>query len=515
MKIVDPIQFAKLCWPKVTFYRQQQEMIYSVRDNNETFVVAGNMLGKDYVAAFIVLWFFMSRHPCRIVTTSTKDKHLDVLWGEIGRFVRESRYPLDSRRGGLLIVKHHEINKMVDGQRCPLSYVIGLVANDQTAESFQGHHVAQTGDGVSRTMFVGDEASSLPDSYYTMADTWANRKLIFGNPWPCENFFKHAVKGKPGTKDHGGDIPDPNNNHFYRKIIQVKAIDSPNVRYGIARKKAGKSSKILIPGVKPYHEYLKNRRLWDAVRQCVCLDAEFYEGAETLLYPPDWLNRAEQIAARLVAKRRGEAMGVDPAEGGDSSAWAIIDHRGLIELLAKKTADTTEVTNQTLALANQFQIPDERIFFDRGGGGKQHVDRLRLQGRKVKTVAFGESVMPQRRRGITPMEQRIGHDEVKYAYRNRRAQMYGILRELLDPTQVGFGLPARYPELRRQLAVMPLRWDGEGRMVMLPKHKRNKDDKRETLTELVGHSPDEADALVLAVYGLQYEKLRPKAGVTF
>lgn len=44
--INDPVKFAKVLWPDVTFYKQQREIIYSVRDNYETFVSAGNMLGR-------------------------------------------------------------------------------------------------------------------------------------------------------------------------------------------------------------------------------------------------------------------------------------------------------------------------------------------------------------------------------------------------------------------------------------------------------------------------------------
>lgn len=52
MDIADPIKFAKLLWPDVTFYAKQREVIYSVLENDETFVPAGNMLG-DYPPLFI------------------------------------------------------------------------------------------------------------------------------------------------------------------------------------------------------------------------------------------------------------------------------------------------------------------------------------------------------------------------------------------------------------------------------------------------------------------------------
>lgn len=41
----DPLRFGKLLWPDVDFYKQQRQIIYSIRDNDETFVPAGNMLG--------------------------------------------------------------------------------------------------------------------------------------------------------------------------------------------------------------------------------------------------------------------------------------------------------------------------------------------------------------------------------------------------------------------------------------------------------------------------------------
>lgn len=191
----DPLVFAKLLWPSVEFYDKQREIIYSVRDNVETVVPAGNMLGKDFVSAFIVLWFFLTRHPCRVVTTSADAPQLEaVLWGEIRRFIDTSKYPLDHKSGGPLIVNYLQLKKMVGGRRCGLSYVIGRVA--ARGEGMLGHHVADMGDGVPRTLAVFDEASGCDDDSYERTDTWAKRKLIIGNPYPSGmNFFERAVRG--------------------------------------------------------------------------------------------------------------------------------------------------------------------------------------------------------------------------------------------------------------------------------------------------------------------------------
>ena len=42
---LEPMEFKRQLWPQTTFYREQKEVIYSVRDNFETVVVAGNQLG--------------------------------------------------------------------------------------------------------------------------------------------------------------------------------------------------------------------------------------------------------------------------------------------------------------------------------------------------------------------------------------------------------------------------------------------------------------------------------------
>lgn len=160
--IVDPLELQKLLWPDVHFYDKQREVIYSVADNDETFVPAGNMLGKDFVSAFIALWFFLSRHPCRVLTTSVDSTQLEgVLWGEIRRFIQTSKYPLEVERGGPLIVNHLHLRKAIpsqDGkgtQMCGISYLIGRVA--AKGEGMLGHHVADIGDGVPRTLFIADE----------------------------------------------------------------------------------------------------------------------------------------------------------------------------------------------------------------------------------------------------------------------------------------------------------------------------------------------------------------------
>lgn len=184
-KVIDPMALKGMLWPDVTFYDKQREVIYSVLDNDETFVPAGNMLGKDFVAGFIALWFFIVHREVRIITTSVKDDHLRVLWGEIGRYIQSSKYPLIHGQGGFLICNHRDIRKVHNRIECQISYLRGMVS--EKGEGMAGHH-------AENTLIIGDEASGIDDLVYNQSATWAKRGLWIGNPNTCNNFFYKGVK---------------------------------------------------------------------------------------------------------------------------------------------------------------------------------------------------------------------------------------------------------------------------------------------------------------------------------
>ena len=516
----NPMAFARIFWPDVRFYPKQEEIIQSLVENVETIVPAGNMLGKDFVAGFLTLFFFLTRHPCRIVTTSAKEKHLIVLWGEINRFIQTARYPLDMKNGGNLLVQSLSIRKIVRGELDSFSYLLGMVASNDSIASMQGHH-ADDSDGIPRTLFVCDEASSVMMEIFRNARTWRHRSFIFGNPWDCNNPFYWGVMGNLATGDPGGDIPRENGKGFLRKVIHIGATDSPNVKNGLEQKARGEepTNEILIPGVKSYERYLEDRRLLDKVEQCVSLDGLFYEGEEIRLFPQDWLDKAMERADELErthgANRKGKTLGIDPAEGGDSTVWTVGDSLGFIFQRSEKTADTSVITDITPGIMREYGISPENVIFDRGGGGTEHADRMRKDGYNVRTVAFGEKVIPERKRGLTPLEHKKLQDEERYAYFNRRSEMYGLLSRAINPDDGAvYGIPRCMVELHKQLRPIPKIYDKEGQLWLPPKNKPPGSDKStvKTLVEMIGHSPDEADSAVLCYYGLIHKGKRIRAG---
>lgn len=347
---------------------------------------------------------------------------------------------------------------------------------------------------------------------------------------------------------------------YHRKVIRITAEMSPNVILGLAQRAKGRepTGEVIIPGVLPWNDYVKRRATWDKVKQTVSLDALFYEGSELLMYPPDWIDRAERIGLgyelgdgqvkRTRASRGARAIGCDPAEGGDSSCWSVVDEYGLCELVTMKTPDTNVIPAVTISLMGRWRVNPRNVVFDRGGGGKEHADRLRALGYPVWTMAFGESVSPDPRATSPGLRQKVDEREDRYAYKNRRAEVYDRLRQFLDPARgmagpggrlegvpvkvcsrdgaapedvrmTGWGLvPSssgpQYAELRRQMAPIPLTYDGEQRLYLLPKNKPTPTHTGQTLSSLLGRSPDELDSLVLALHGMCGRPPRPVGGAS-
>ena len=517
--LLDPMKLIQTCWPGVTLYKEQREIVYSVDDVPETIVPAGNQLGKDFVAALICLVFFLRRSPCRIVTTSVDSHQLEkVLWGEMKQFINTSKYPLP------LDVKFLDIRKVHTsgpnrGREVDKSYLIGRVAKEP--EGLLGHHLPRGPNGQPRTLVVYDEGSGIGDEMYKVTESWRHRALIIGNCFPCANFFYKGSK-RGNIKDSDGD--------WFRKVIRIKAENSPNVKLAHAEIKADKkpSHRELIPGVVSFRDYQNRRMLWDEMQQSIGLDAEFYEGIEVKLYPMPHIEAAETIAKRHLRSKMGKTLGIDPAMGGDNTSFAVSDQDEeegwLCYLESLKTPDTMLIVDKAIILMNEWGIIDSNVLIDAGGGGVQIANNLRRKGfPNVRVVNFGSAVKPQKIAGTAPVRKREHAEEKKFVYRNKRAQMYDLLSLKMNPSSgmIQYGIPTRYLDkpnpgkstLREQMEPIPRMIDDKGVIFMLPKQRKTRvvgqtEERQVTLTELIGHSPDELDSVVLSVLGLEEKKTK-------
>lgn len=313
-----------------------------------------------------------------------------------------------------------------------------------------------------------------------------------------------------------------------RKVIRIRAEDSPNVRLGLAQQRAGKpvTNEVLIPGVLTMEEYLHRRKTWDKQRQCVGLDAQFWVGAEVLLYPPAWLNHGNAIHRWLlskVVKRQAKGVGIDTAAGGDKTAFASVDELGIVAVKSKKTPDTSVILGDAAAFIRASGVDPSRVCIDVGEGGRMLAHMLRAAGMPVKLVEFGGKPSAlELKRGEQMLKDRRDMAEARGEYKDRRSELYGELSKLFDPMGTdtlspdkwkGFALPPELENLRAEMRPIPRLYDKFGRMRMLPKTNPDDDDDPRTLKLIIGHSPDELEAVCLAVHGMQRKGNAAWAGV--
>ena len=334
--------------------------------------------------------------------------------------------------------------------------MIGHVTN--VVENFQGHHLPSD---KPRVLAIFDEASDIEDVFYDAADSWAHRKLVIGNPLSTINFFYFKCKV--------GDVPDPAGEaNLLRRVIHIDGRDSPNVQVALQMKASGHPGPYpsLIPGVLSYSDYVRREHEWDRVKKTTRLHGRFYEGNELLMFPMEWLDVGEDRWRQLDhSERKTVAIGVDVAAGGrDKTCRTLVDEFGVIDQIVLDTPNTTEIPRRTIRLMAEHDISPYCVALDAGGGGKQIGDRLREQGYDVQIIGFGESPKAE-----------VGLDAkvARQAYKNRRAELYGTLRELMNPErdEGSFALPPGCHELRQELAVLPLQYDSEGRLYLPPKDR--------------------------------------------
>lgn len=218
--LTDPVALCRGMWPHAYFPSKLQDIVWSVKTSVRTLVVAGNQLGKDWILGRICLSFWHSPwtyfdlayfdevdqreemrlyaasrgqtvrdlpeylvHQRRIVTTSVKDKHLNVLWGEIGNAWRTCSVDLAERY--VMNDKEIRFKEELEGTRGKnvKSYLMGEVSGAENMEGLTGHHAPYALGAV-------DEASGMSNKVAEALATWTKREVYIGNPKPCNNVYK-------------------------------------------------------------------------------------------------------------------------------------------------------------------------------------------------------------------------------------------------------------------------------------------------------------------------------------
>lgn len=187
----------------IQVWSAQRKIVASVIENRRTAVVSGHSLGKSYIAAAIMVWWFCARGLCVVSTAPKKSHVLGVIWRYIGELYQKAvrKLPGEVMESGKLRVLGYK-DWWGEG-----------FTNDK-AEGGQGYH-------AKKLLFVVDESPGCgPGVWASLRSSMASagtRALLVGNANHADSHFRDIFVDPDGV----GQV--------YEGKFQLSSWDSPNV----------------------------------------------------------------------------------------------------------------------------------------------------------------------------------------------------------------------------------------------------------------------------------------------
>lgn len=415
----------------------QEDVLRLLGDHKRVSVRGPHGLGKTTLAAWILLWFALTRDGLdwKIPTTASAWRQLTkFLWPEIRKWAGRVNWEKVGRPA-LLDGKEllRESLKLSTGEAFAL-------ASNQPA-LIEGAH-------ADHILYVFDEAKAIPAETWDAAEgamsTGDARWVCISTPGePSGRFFEIQTR-RPGYEDWAA-----------RRVTVEQAIAAGRITREWAnarRTQWGEDSPMY-----------RNRVL-----------GEFAESGQDSIIPLAWIEAANERwhAAREAALPPFTGVGVDVARyGDDDSVMALRYGRVIAELRRTSRRSTMETTGQVVGILDAL---GGYASVDVIGIGAGVVDRLRELGKNV--VAFNASS----RSKLRDVSGELG-------FLNRRAAGWWNLREMLDPER-GYDLALPPDDMLTGDLTAP-RWSlGSGGAIRI-------EDKDE-IKKRLGRSPDAGEAVM-------------------
>lgn len=428
----------------------------------------GNSLGKDYLIGCLVAWWLWTRPDGLVIVTGPSQTVLgSVTWKEVRRAIDPERNELfrtfpevfqaDLSRG----IKTSPQTVVLDHGWQALAY------STTSVERASGQH-------AEHLLVIVTEASGLEPEIGEAIDSLnAEKMALFFNPirpdgWAvgyCDQAAEDARQGIPA--------------HLACKHFNVPSTASPDA--GKEKSKYGLASKTWIDAMA--RRYGVNS-LWYkvhvlAIRPVIAAD---------ILIPENWLDfaaswpRQSLPANHPIHATRRLSCDLGEGVGRDSTCILVRDDNGILEVELSATMGLPEAAEGMARLGRKWSIQASRMSYDRLGIGRAMPNHLARHGLQAAIGYIGE-----------------GHPRDRSSFTNLRSEAAWRLRTRLDVThvpdvrsphsgQVPFSIPPGpwYPRLREELK--PLTYELKGKLTkLLPK---------KDWSEILGHSPDVADALI-------------------
>lgn len=476
-----PDAFVKDCilWPGdegPTAY--QLEILGSVPEKRRVAVRGPHGLGKTSMAAWLVIWFALTRdgEDWKCATTAGAWRQLTkYLWPEIHKWTRRLRWDKIQRSNFSRTELLQMSLKLVTGEAFP-------VASNQH-DLIEGAH-------ADSLMYIFDESKAIPSDTFDAAEG-----AFSGAGQKAES--SETSEGKPLSLAPKGaseafaiaiSTPGEPSGRFYDIHARKPGYEDWWVRHVTLEEaiKAGRISRVWAE---------QRKRQWgekSALYQNR-VEGEFCASDEDGVVPLAWIELANQrwLEWRDAGKNTYQftCVGVDPARSGEAKTAMALRFESVIDDLRRTSKEDTMATTGRVKGILDKQLQGYAVV-DIIGIGAGVVDRLREQEMDVVAFNAGEATRARDRSG-------------ELGFTNKRSAAWWNFREMLDPDSgEDIALP---PDdlLTGDLTAPHWRTISGGKIEIESKHDGWMDkegNKRPSIVQRLGRSTDDGDAVVMAFF---------------
>lgn len=197
----------------------QRDALRIVSRQDRLAIRSGHGVGKTSLLSWLVLWFILTRFPCKIAVVANSENQLkDTIWPEIS--VWAQRLPAELREQLILEKERIYLKAAPDS-----SFATARTASKDNPDALQGLH-------SEHMLFLLDEASGLAEAVFERAlgalSTPGAKVVMAGNPTRLSGFFYEAFHGNRSRwacmKVSCEDVPRAR--HHIEDIIQTYGVES-------------------------------------------------------------------------------------------------------------------------------------------------------------------------------------------------------------------------------------------------------------------------------------------------
>lgn len=458
----DPVEFNSLFLDRDPYWSRQEEICRSVVRYKATVVYSGNMTGKGYVVGGIIPWWLTTRPDSLIIATGPSQTVLgSVTFREVRRALDNAVLPWGGRCSQTIKASPALV------EVAPGWHALGFSTTG--VERASGQHAGQL-------LVIVEEASGVESEIWDAIDSLGYERLLaIGNPIRAEGRFIDMIR--QADRDRRDGVPDGE----AVNAIQIPSTESPHATWD--KSPVGLADRPWITGM--IRKYGPDS-LW--VRSHI--RAEIPEVSAEQLIPPAWLDwlfaqtrdpetlypNHPAFATRCISCDLGEGV------GRDSSCVLVRDDWGVLDAEFGNQLGLAEAAGLIWEKSHRWQVPHNRISYDRLGIGRNMPLHLARHG-ITQAIGYVGDGRPRDPGSFVNLRTEGG-----WMLRNRLDMQHAPDFRTPHAAQIPFCFaPGPYLDRLRE-ELRPLTYSLVGNMTKL----LNKEDWAAAL----GHSPDVADTMI-------------------